>query len=49
MNYVEDSEYLGSCESLRLMALPVGVYGGRTDAQLTTIASLPSRMNWYNL
>lgn len=25
---LEESKYLGSCESLCLIALPVGVYGG---------------------
>lgn len=48
MNYVEDNEYLGSCEDLCPMALPVGFMVG--EWVLSHIAAgLPSWMSWYNL
>lgn len=34
MNHVEDNEYLGSGETWCLVALPVGVHGGRRGTQL---------------
>lgn len=50
MNYVEDSEYLGSCEGSCPMALPVGFMGGGGGWVLSHIvAGLPSRMSWYRL
>lgn len=44
MNYVEDNEYLGSCESLCLLVLMV-----REWVLSCTTAGLPSWMTWYNL
>lgn len=44
MNYVEDSEYLGSCESLGLLMLMV-----RQRVLICTTTSLCSWVNWYHL
>lgn len=49
MNHVEDSEYLGSRETWCLVALPVGVHGGRSGTQLYYYCSLPHWVNGYNL